>query len=95
MDGSMIGLDNKVGYPCADTTKSDNRNAFLCYSAPPLDCFRQLVAKNIERIRSRSGLSRRCGSTKEQRVYLLDVVVQRFPSILILAAFQLDRKNET
>ena len=26
-----IGLDNKVCYPCADTTESDNRHALLCY----------------------------------------------------------------
>ena len=31
MNLSRIGLDNKVCYPCADTTKSDNRHTLLSY----------------------------------------------------------------
>ena len=31
MNLSRIGFDNKVCYPCADTTKSDNRHTLLSY----------------------------------------------------------------
>ena len=75
MNLSRIGLDNKVCYPCADTTKSDNRHTLLSYQIPPLDCFWQLVTKDIERIRARSRFPPRCGPAKEQRVDLLDVIV--------------------
>ena len=75
MNLSRIGLDNKVCYPCADTTKSDNRHTLLSYQTPPLHCFRQLVTKHIEGIWAWSRFPSRCGSAKEQRINLLDVIV--------------------
>ena len=76
MNLPRIGLDNKVCYPCADTTKSDNRYTLLSYYTSPLHCFWQLATKHIERIRARSSFLTRCGSAaKEQRVYLLYVIV--------------------
>ena len=75
MNLKRIGLDNKVCYPCADTTKSDYRHTLLSYQTPPLHCFVQSVAKHIEGIRAWSRFPTRCGSPKKERVYLLDVVV--------------------
>ena len=75
MNLSRIGLDNKVRYPCADTTKSDDGHTLLSYQTPPLHCFWQLVTKHIERIGAWSRFPPRCRLAKEQRVYLLDVIV--------------------
>ena len=75
MNFSRIGLDNKVCYPSADTSKSDNRDTVLSYQTPPFHCFWKLVTKHIKRISARNRCATRGGLAKEQRVYLSDVIV--------------------
>jgi len=52
MNLSWVGLDNKVCYPCADTTEANNCHTLLSYQPPPLHGFWQLVTKHVEGIRA-------------------------------------------